>query len=461
MRRLSRTVAVVAVASVGILGAATSTGAAPDAASGTAPTPTAASAASGPAGDPVSWNSKLLARDSFEEPGSALAVSSTGQQVVAWSSDSGVLLRLRSPEGVWSDPVGVPDSAVSAVGLLSVAVDLAGNMCVVPVRNGEGPLHAACTDPDTGIFEPTASSRARPREGPFELVVDENGVFTLAWIQRDEDNYVELAVSRRHAGEPWSAVTVLSDPGSTVASFDLAASPDGVVTAVWAEKQQYNPSSPYRVMSTTLRGATWTAPVRLSPLRRSQPQIAAGRSGKAVVVWRSPSTRQVEARVRTPQGWSPTQKMPTDVNSYYPTVAYGAGTAAVGWVIQHPAVRALVGPATLWVTRWRNGRWHTADRLDRAADKAAAAPQLAIGRGGTIYATWLDKAKQDPIGDNYNLFAREYVHHAWTPTEILNNDQEGFPYFYEGTLKTTPAGDAAFTWTGHHKTWYATTVATP
>ena len=185
---------------------------------------------------------------------------------------------------------------------------------------------------------------------------------------------------------PWPAATSLSGAGQDAWGPQVAAGPDGAVTAVWYRRDGRNS----RVQVATLApNEYWSPPTDLSLPGEdaSDPQVAMGARGTAVVVWRGwdGSHYRVQASSRGENGkWStPTSLSKPSEDAWDPQVAMGPhGMAVVAWRRSDGASHQVQAS-----TRVAYGPWSLPVMLSTVGGEAWD-PRVAVGLDGTATAVW-------------------------------------------------------------------------
>jgi hypothetical protein len=185
---------------------------------------------------------------------------------------------------------------------------------------------------------------------------------------------------------PWPPAATLSGAGQDGWGPQVAAGPDGAVTGVWYRRDGRNS----RVQVATLApNEYWSPPMDLSPLGEdaSDPQVAMGDRGTAVVVWRrwDGTNYRVEASSRGENGkWSaPVTLSRAGEDAWDPRVAMGPhGMAVVVWRRTDGTSHQVQA-----VTRVAYGPWSSPVMLSTAGGDAWD-PQVAIGSDGTATVVW-------------------------------------------------------------------------
>lgn len=220
--------------------------------------------------------------------------------------------------------------------------------------------------------------------GP-EIAAGPDGAVTGVWYRWDGRNS-RVQVATLAPNEYWSPPTDLSPPGADASDPQVAMGDRGTAVVVWRGWDGTN----YRVQSSS-RGENgkWSAPVNLSKAGEDawDPQVAMGPHGMAVVAWRRSdgTSHQVQATTRVAYGpWSsPVMLSTAGGDAWDPRVAVGSdGTATVVWLRSDGSNEQVQA-----TTRATNGSWSSPVTLsDAGAD--ALNPQVVVGPDGAATAVW-------------------------------------------------------------------------
>lgn len=310
--------------------------------------------------------------------------------------------------------VDVPTAGVPGVDAQVVENhSITGSLTADPVDGlPPGPPPAEVTalrwDPDAAAWEPVSTGFAMPGEGYRVHVPD--GTYRLrftAFSEAFEPTYYDGADNVGEAADvvvdgadvpgidghftaapqdlppPWPRAGTLSAPGQDAWGPAVAVAPDGAVTALWSRRV----GGHLRVQAATRpAGGSWGAAVNLSPAGQDamDPQVAAGRRGAVVAVWRvwDGSRHRVQAVLRSGDGWSaPAYLSGAGGDAWEPHVAMGErGTAVAVWR-QDDGSGSRVHVATLGP----QGRWSAPQPLS-AQD--AWEPRAAVAADGSAVVAW-------------------------------------------------------------------------
>lgn len=213
-----------------------------------------------------------------------LAIGASGVAMVAWAGNEGLWVSSRSAPGTWEAPVLVAPVEVSWTSdAIQLSIDRRGEACVLYGVDDRS-IDVACTD-STGAFGiPQRIGRGRAAQP--RLTVDNAGTWTAGWVQRDASGTRRVTVSRRTATGSWTTPRSISRSATGVGLFNLATTPRGLLTAVWAARPLKDPHpSPHIVARQRSDTTAWSGFQRLSPPDSASPAIVAGPGERLLVAW--------------------------------------------------------------------------------------------------------------------------------------------------------------------------------
>jgi hypothetical protein len=220
--------------------------------------------------------------------------------------------------------------------------------------------------------------------GP-EVAAGPDGAVTAVWYRRDGRNS-RVQVATLAPNEHWSPPRDLSLPGEDASDPEVAMGDRGTAVVVWRGWD----GAHYRVQASS-RGENgqWSAPVTLSRAGEDawDPQVAMGPHGMAVVAWRRSDVtgHQVQATTRVAYGpWSSAVMLSTvGDDAWDPEVAVGSdSTATVVWSRSDGSNQRVQA-----TTRAPNGSWSSPVTLSEAGADAWN-PKVAVGSDGAATAVW-------------------------------------------------------------------------
>ena len=347
-----------------------------------------------------------------------VAVGARGTTVAVWRSWDGARFRVKaatmSSKGVWSSPVTL--SGAGDAWDARVAVGAKGN-AVVTWRKADAAgssIQGASRAPNGTWSSPVTLSATRDGWDP-QVAAGADGTAVVAWSQSDQAQYRVHAASLSATGS-WSPPVALSAAGGDAWDPQVAAGPDGQATAVWRRRDGAHD----RIQAASrTRAGTWSAPVALSSAGQSayEPQVASSPGGTMTAVWArwDGSTDRVQTASQAPgEAWSsPVTVSRAGQAARSPQVTAGAdGAATVAW-------RQSDGFSE-WVqasTRPPGGAWATPAKLTHTGDRAKD-PRVASGPDGTVAAVWEVRdgaddrvqgvVRTDPLGRNATECRNEF-----------------------------------------------------
>jgi hypothetical protein len=230
----------------------------------------------------------------------------------------------------------------------------------------------------------TLSGAGQDAWGP-QVAAGPDGALTAVWYRRDGRNS-RVQVATLAPNEYWSPPRDLSLPGEDASDPEVAMGDRSTAVVVWRGWD----GAHYRVQASS-RGenGTWSAPVTLSKAGEDawDPQVAMGPHGMAVVAWRRAdgTGHQVQATTRVAYGpWSsPVMLSTVGGDAWDPRVAVGSdSTATVVWSRSDGSNERVQA-----TTRAPNGSWSSPVTLSEAGADGWN-PQVAVGSDGAATAVW-------------------------------------------------------------------------
>lgn len=373
-----------------------------------------------------------------------VAADAAGNVTAVWTKFVSMTVRIvqsayRPAGGTWTAPVNVsgltensefPELAVDANGyatvVWSVGVDPGPWVAKASSRAPGGGWSAPATLSDPGNFNPL------PR-----VAVDPAGNATAIWWRFAGSAFLLEARTRPAGATAWNAVDTLDvDAGI----FDVAASGDGTVVAVWADTEGSGQVIRARERSPA---GTWASAITLSPPGAGDslsPSVAGGTAGRFAVVWERAAgagTYFVQSNSRSADGvWGPYAdvSIPTATNPA-PTVALDpAGNATAAW-LRYDGVRFYVRAAN----RPAGSTWSPSVDVSADSQVISSAVITADGLGTarlawTRYdgANWVVQTSDRPTGG------------SWSAPLDLSDPSAG--PVTSARITSDPAGNAVVTW---------------
>lgn len=285
------------------------------------------------------------------------------------------------------------------------------------------------------------SGTGRDAWGP-QVAVGPDGAAIATWYRRDGLND-RVQASIRASNGSWSAPVTLSETGEDASDPQVAAGERGAAVVVWRRWD----GTHFRVQAITRRvNGSWSAPATLSEAGEDawDPEVAMGPHGMAVVVWRrSDGTKgRVQASARMAYGpWSsPVTLSTAGEDAWDPQVAVGSrGTAVAVWSRSDgPSDRVQA------TTRAPNGSWSTPVTLSETGGDALH-PQVAVDPNGAATVVWrLSDGGSDRI-QAASLASGE----DWSTPSTLSDeswDDDRPPDVYEPQVSVDPDGMVTVVW---------------
>lgn len=334
----------------------------------------------------------------------------------------------------WLPPVEISESATNA-GSPGVALDSAGNATAVWDRwDGSATVVETAYRPaGSGWGEPEVLSP--PDSMAPKVVVDRNGVLTVAWERRTSVNHFAIESVSRHPGLEWTEPVEVTE-------FEQGANPDawlavdgeGNNTVVW--RQGETVMSSFRVFANS-----WGEPIPLSPDESFTPQTAMDMRGDATAVWMhyDGGVPVVESAYRPEQGeWG--EPLPVSAPGEAggnPQVAIdGDGDSLVVWRGEYEGeefVRAAYRPA--------EGSWSAPVNVSNEGEQVVAL-RAAVDPEGNAIVAWSGSFGKE---GEYDV-----VHTAYKPVgegweEPVGLSEEGADG-YVSDVVFNQSGNAAILW---------------
>ena len=272
----------------------------------------------------------------------------------------------------WLSPVRL--DADQDVSFEVAAANQAGAAVAVWQDYDEEGIRAAYRSP-SGAWGPTEVPETAPTRFAHEAVaVDAQGVVTLVYSRCDTCG---MLARRRATDGTWSAAAVLDDLGAQYAGADdpqVAAGPDGRVTAVWTARTPDDKEQSIR--TSTFTAGSWSAVETLSPPLRGETElvyetrrarVAVDEDGRAVIATLS-QTQDMSSYAVQDNPWSLTlAARPPGAGEFAPDVqvAERTETSRPGM----PAVAMADGVATLaWEDETNAGDYYRTELRARRYD---------------------------------------------------------------------------------------------
>ena len=326
-----------------------------------------------------------------------LTIDGSGTAIASWEFDAGLWMSRRPAGGSWSKPTYVdPDASSGSSGRAptgQLAVDPLGNACVLYTSFYLRELRVACLDRD-GTLTPPHTLASQGRQPHLQLVVDASGTWTAGWIQRQKGR-TWVDISRRAPSGTWTLPHGISAPSQAASSLQLATTPGGAATAVWASKPQNNPKAGARILTSTRTHSTaWSKATPISPPHSERPSLAGGTHRRVLVTWIHSRGGSAVVQVRQCHGitWGSVRTVSAPafrpIRFGQPHVAVGGrGVAVAGW----RKFGAWCGNHTrAYAAVFEHGRWQAVTPLTREAARVNMTatysdPVFTVDSRGTVH----------------------------------------------------------------------------
>jgi LPXTG-motif cell wall-anchored protein len=226
-----------------------------------------------------------------------LTVDSNGVATAVWSCSDGdgnqyVQSSKKLDDGAWSSAINLTapseskttynhDVNTNSNGLV-VAVwrRLEGNVFVVQARTSQG-LLGAWSEPET------LSDLQETSEEP-SIIVDQNGLATVAWMRFDVNSNDNVFSSSTYQNGSWSEVENFGIAGSYLYNpkVQFAVDSNGLLTAIWP---RWIGGFHVLYSSTSKNGGPWSTPLAVSSVSQGTLEhvLTVDSSGLFTAVWRS------------------------------------------------------------------------------------------------------------------------------------------------------------------------------
>ena len=257
--------------------------------------------------------------------GPAIAISASGQVIVAWNQDGTINARVRGASGAWSAPVPLGAGSRPAV-----AINQDGDMVTVWENVGQSSqVVMASVRLGAGDWGLPRTLASYPLGGDFldlpQVALDRDGEATAAWDLYPAE-LVEAAT--RPPGGSWGPPVTLTHSGEFPG---VAYDGHGNVTVIWT-----NDLGIVQTLSRPAGGSWLSTPITLGLGSAARPALAVNASGDAIAAWcrRIGGGEGVYAAIGTSTGtWgAPAQlRLDTGESRSVATAIDDAGDALVVW----------------------------------------------------------------------------------------------------------------------------------
>jgi len=361
---------------------------------------------------------------------------SRARRLATFCALAGAVLILLAPaaQAEWLPPVEISETAGHA-GSPGVALDSAGNATAVWDRwDGTATVVETAYRP-AGAPWGEAEVLSPPDSMAPKVVVDRNGVLTVAWERRTSVNHFAIESVSRHPGLEWTEPVEVTE-------FEQGANPDawlavdgeGSNTVVW--RQGETVMSSFRVFANS-----WGEPIPLSPDESFTPQTAMDMRGDATAVWMhyDGGGPVVESSYRPEQGeWGePTLVSEPGEAGGNPQVAVdGDGDSLVVWRGEDEGkafVRAAYRPA--------EGSWSAPVNVSDEGEQVVAL-RAAVDPDGNAIVAWSGSFGKE---GEYDVVRTAYkpAGEGWEePVDLSEEGANG----YVNDVVFNQSGNAAILW---------------
>jgi hypothetical protein len=363
-----------------------------------------------------------------------VAVNANGQAIAAWdqfayaNGGSASIGAATASGGRWSAPFTISGTAGFSM-TPRVAVGADGTMAVSWILQDPSvsPAHdkVQVATKSAGSTSWTTTTLATFTVGGVSVTrsapvgIDAAGDVFAAWNVWDGTRNVVQAASKP-SGQPWSAPTTLSGPGTDGLYLSMAvdAKGDAAVAYTLSPYSAYLSGTWAEYVSRPAATGVWTSPIRVSEVIPSSvghvtnPMVALDARGLATVGYMGngiEATRQLsDGSWTTPSSIIASSILGASYQS--PDLAVDAnGNAAVAVSIFDPTIG--IDRASVWVVRGTpDGRWTPQQRLtDPTVPVDAYASRVTMSAsGGLVLVGWID---------HYHGVAQvsRFVNGAWSP----------------------------------------------
>lgn len=316
---------------------------------------------------------------------SDLAVTTDGRALAVWTiSDGGASVQWStSTGGAWSS--GATLAPALALGALDVEVVAGPGGTAIAVwterLSGGEAVRAARWDGSAWSAADTLTSDGSSLY-PARAALGPGGVATV--VYGEEIGGVQTIRSRSWDGSSWSPAVTVSDPSRDAFEPAVAATTGGDAVAVWSARA---PGGDDRIEAASGRAGSWTAPTTVwsDSAESGAVELAAGPDGSVSAVWRTAdgSDRTV-ATATWASGWSaPAEVAGAEAVVGRPEIAVGAdGTVAIV-----AALESATGDRVDLVIRRPGGSWSPPQPVS-SIGTFVSQPRVAVAPTGRVVMTW-------------------------------------------------------------------------
>jgi len=308
-----------------------------------------------------------------------LVVDTQGIVTAVWDqSDSyNSVFSATMSQGVWTSPHQLPVAGSNTYGS-QVTIDGDGTVIAMWTYDpGPNSITQSSTNPIGGAWSsPTNESGLGNNFYLTNLVSDVRGNLTVLGSDYSGSEIAIHAASRIE-GEPWSAISILSDPSSEANHSQIVLDTSGNAVAVWAWGGTHTFPNTIVQSSTLPLGGTWSGSVNVSGESPYLfPSLTNGTTGQALLSW-AISGNNTNSVLYSTMSWN------------Y-TLAYGAnsgsGAVPTSQVGASGIVMNVAGASSLSRSGYTFSGWNT--RADGTGTAYAAGSSISLTGDTTLYAQW-------------------------------------------------------------------------
>ena len=309
-----------------------------------------------------------------------LVVDTQGTVTAVWAqSDSyNSVFSATMSQGVWTSPHQLPVAGSNTYGS-QVTIDGDGTVIAMWTYDpGPNSITQSSTKPIGGAWStPTTETGLGSNFYISNLVSDVRGNLTVLGSDYSGSE-IAIHAASRIVGEPWSAISILSDPSSEANYSQIVLDTSGNAVAVWAWGGTHTFPNTIVQSSTLPLGGTWSGSVDVSSVSNPSvfPSLRMGTTGQALLSW-AISGNNTNSVVYSTMSWN------------Y-TLAYGAnsgsGAVPTSQVGASGIVMNVAGASSLSRSGYTFSGWNT--RADGTGIAYAEGSSISLTADTTLYAQW-------------------------------------------------------------------------
>ena len=313
------------------------------------------------------------------------------------------------------------DSPADSVSSTNVSINAGGDARAVWTQTTGATIRVFSARYTGGQWQPAQSvSDSLPFAVDPLVVMLNSGEAIALW--KESEGTARRVMSNITSGGQWGVPAVIEDGQELVQAFDIASDGRGKALAVWTRGDT--------VFASSFVDGKFEAPEQISlgtTGNASQPSVAMDANGNAVAAWREISntngvaTRRVFVRAFTGSAWDSETELSGSFNesASEPTVAIGpAGKAVVAWGQTRGAEQDIVvSVATNAFAR----QWSPAEILANGAKPTA---DVSMDAQGKALVAWEQPANATP-GARINVLARHFDGNTWQGPQLVEVDDAG------------------------------------